>query len=274
MYRLPFLTSRSAPSAARAAQPVSDQHRQRRVALAVLCAAALIINLDSTILNVALPTLVRDLHATTSQLQWIVDSYAMVLAGLLLSGGSLADRFGRRRFFIACGLAVFAAGSGGAALAAAAALIAGRAVMGVGAALTIPSSLSIISDLFRSPADRARAIGAWAATIGLGIALGPIAGGLLLGTFWWGSIFLVNIPIAAAAIAGALLVVPNSKNAAGGRPDLAGRGYRSPDSGCYTGRSSKPRWTAGRPAPSPPPAAALVAPPSSQSGRRAAGIRC
>jgi len=188
----------------------------------VLCAAALIINLDNTILNVALPTLVRDLHATTSQLQWIVDSYAIVLAGLLLTGGSLADRFGRRLFFIA-GLAVFAAGSAGAALAASPHwLIAGRAVMGAGAALAIPSSLSIINDLFRSQGGRARAIGAWAATIGLGIALGPIAGGLLLGRFWWGSIFLVNIPIAAAAIAGALLLVPASRNPAALRPDPGG----------------------------------------------------
>jgi EmrB/QacA subfamily drug resistance transporter len=188
----------------------------------VLCAAALIINLDNTILNVALPILVRDLHATTSQLQWIVDSYAMVLAGLLLTGGSLADRFGRRLFFVT-GLAVFAAGSAGAALAGSAAeLIAGRAVMGVGAALTIPSSLSIISDMFPSQDGRARAIGAWAATIGLGIALGPIAGGLLLGKFWWGSIFLVNVPIAIAAIIGALLVVPSSRNTAAERPDPGG----------------------------------------------------
>jgi len=195
---------------------------QRRAALVVLCAAALIINLDNTILNVALPTLVRDLHATTSQLQWIVDSYAIVLAGLLLTAGSLADRFGRRLFFVT-GLAVFAAGSAGAALAGSAGwLITGRAVMGAGAALTIPSSLSIINDLFRGPAARARAIGAWAATIGLGIALGPIAGGLLLARFWWGSIFLVNIPIAAAALAGALLLVPGSRHPAPGRPDPGG----------------------------------------------------
>jgi EmrB/QacA subfamily drug resistance transporter len=222
MYLLRPLASRTAAPTASAARPASERHVHRRAVLLVLCAAALIINLDNTILNVALPTLVRELHATTSQLQWIVDSYAMVLAGLLLTGGSLADRFGRRLFFIA-GLAVFAAGSAGAALAGSAAeLIAGRAVMGAGAALTIPSSLSIISDMFRSQTDRARAIGAWAATIGLGIALGPIAGGLLLSRFWWGSIFLVNVPIAVAAMAGALLIVPDSKNTASGRPDPAG----------------------------------------------------
>jgi EmrB/QacA subfamily drug resistance transporter len=194
----------------------------RRAALAVICAAALIINVDNTILNVALPTLVRTLHATSSELQWIVDSYAMVFAGLLLVGGSLADRIGRRRFFL-IGLAVFGAGSAGAAFSGSVdLLIAWRALMGAGAALTIPASLSIINDVFPAPAMRARAIGAWAGTIGLGIAIGPIAGGLLLARFWWGSIFLVNIPIAAAALAGALLLVPPSKNRAAEPPDPAG----------------------------------------------------
>ena len=183
----------------------------RWAALVVLCASALIVNVDNTILNVALPTLVRKLAATSSELQWIVDSYAMVFAGLLLVGGSLADRFGRKRFFL-IGLGVFAAGSVGAAFSGSVdLLIAWRAVMGAGAALTIPASLSIVNDLFRDPAERARAIGAWAATIGLGIAIGPIAGGLLLARFWWGSIFLVNVPIVAAAFAGALLLVPDSK---------------------------------------------------------------
>ena len=202
--------------------PVSSQRSRRRAALTVVCAAALIINVDNTILNVALPTLVRTLHASSSELQWIVDSYAMVFAGLLLVGGSLADRIGRRRFFL-IGLGVFAAGSAGAAFSGSVdLLIACRALMGAGAALTIPASLSIINDVFRVPAMRARAIGAWAGTIGLGIAIGPIAGGLLLAQFWWGSIFLVNIPIAAAAFAGALLLVPASKNRAAEPPDPAG----------------------------------------------------
>ena len=198
---------------------VSRAHRSTRqggrgVALGVVCTAALIINVDNTILNVALPTLVRDLGATSSELQWIVDSYAMVLAGLLLLGGSLADRFGRRRFFL-LGLVVFAAGSAGAAVAhSAGPLIIWRALMGAGAALTIPASLSIINDLFREPAARVRAIGAWAGTIGLGIAIGPIAGGLLLERFWWGSIFLVNLPVVAAGLVGAVLVVPESRNLA------------------------------------------------------------
>ena len=204
-------------------RPAATRHDKRGghrwAILVVVCASALIVNVDNTILNVALPTLVRKLAATSSELQWIVDSYAMVFAGLLLVGGSLADRFGRKRFFL-IGLTVFAAGSIGAAFSGSVDLLIGwRAVMGAGAALTIPSSLSIINDVFRDRAERARAIGVWAGTIGLGIAIGPIAGGLLLARFWWGSVFLVNVPILIAGFAGALLLVPASKNPAAGRPD-------------------------------------------------------
>ena len=199
-----------------------QRDRHRRLALAVVCLAALIINVDNTILNVALPTLVRDLHATSSQLQWIVDSYAMVFAGLLLVGGTLADRFGRKRLFL-IGLTVFAMGSIGAALSGSVTtLIAFRALMGAGAALTIPTSLAIINDIFRDPGERARAIGVWAGTIGLGIAIGPIAGGLLLSRFWWGSIFFVNVPIACIGFLGAALVVPDSKNPHVKRADPVG----------------------------------------------------
>ena len=188
----------------------------------VLCSSVLIVNLDNTILNVALPTLVRKLHASSSELQWIVDSYAMAFAGLLLVGGSLADRFGRKRFFLV-GLTVFAGGSIGAAFSGSVPLlIACRAVMGAGAALTMPSTLSIINDLFREPTERARAIGAWAGTSGLGVAIGPIAGGLLLSRFWWGSVFLVNVPIVIAGFVGALVLVPDSKNPNADRPDPGG----------------------------------------------------
>lgn len=190
--------------------------------LTVVCVAALIINVDNTILNVALPTLVRDLHATSSALQWIVDSYAMVFAGLLLVGGSFADRFGRKRFFL-IGLFIFASGSIGAAVSSSVGpLITWRAVMGLGAALVIPASLSIVNDVFRDPSERATAIGAWGATIGLGIAIGPIAGGLLLSRFWWGSIFLVNVPVVVAGFLGAVLLVPDSKNRAAEPPDPVG----------------------------------------------------
>ncbi|MGO9148973.1 MAG: DHA2 family efflux MFS transporter permease subunit [Acidimicrobiales bacterium] len=202
--------------------PRREQRGIHRATLAVVCVSALIINVDNTILNVALPTLVRQLHASSSELQWIVDSYAMVFAGLLLVGGSLADRFGRKRFFL-FGLTVFAGASTGAGFSGSVSLlIAWRAVMGIGAALTIPASLSIINDVFRDPTERAHAIGAWAGTIGLGIAIGPIAGGLLLARFWWGSVFLVNVPIAAAGFVAALMVVPDSKNPVAEQPDHAG----------------------------------------------------
>ena len=202
--------------------PKSVQRGRRRAALAVVCVSALIINIDNTILNVALPTLVHDLDATSSQLQWIVDSYAMVFAGLLFVGGSLADRFGRKRFFLV-GLTIFTAGSIGAAFSGTVdPLIACRAIMGAGAAFTIPASLSIINDMFRDSSERARAIGIWAGTVGRGSAIGPIAGGLLLSRFWWGSIFLVNVPIVVVGLVGALAFVPDSKNPEATRPDPVG----------------------------------------------------
>jgi EmrB/QacA subfamily drug resistance transporter len=194
----------------------------RWLALAVLCVSLLIVTLDTTVLNVALPTMVRDLHATTTELQWIVDAYSMVFAGLLLVAGSLADRIGRKRMFLA-GLAAFAAGSTWAAFSGSVGmLIAARASMGIGGAMMMPSTLSIITGMFRDPAERQRAIGLWAATTGLGIALGPIVGGLLLARFWWGSVFLINVPIAALGFACALPLIPESKNPAALRPDMAG----------------------------------------------------
>lgn len=205
-----------------AAMQREAQIARRWTALAVLCSSVLIVNLDNTILNVALPTIVRKLQATSGDLQWIVDAYAMVFAGLVLVGGSLADRFGRKRFFL-LGLTVFGGGSLGAAFSGSVhLLIAFRAIMGVGAALTMPSTLSIINDIFRDPGERGRAIGVWAATSGVGIAIGPIAGGLLLARFWWGSIFLVNVPIVIATLLGASALVPDSKNPVADRPDPGG----------------------------------------------------
>jgi EmrB/QacA subfamily drug resistance transporter len=194
----------------------------RWFALAVLCVSILMVNLDNTVLNVALPTLVRDLHASSHQLQWIVDAYALVYGGLLLVAGSLADRVGRKRTFLA-GLAGFAGGSAWAAFSGSVSmLIAARASMGIGAALMMPSTLSIITDMFRDRAQRQRAIGLWAGTSGVGFALGPIVGGLLLAHFWWGSVFLINVPIAALGMLCAVPLVPDSKNPAALRPDLAG----------------------------------------------------
>jgi EmrB/QacA subfamily drug resistance transporter len=190
--------------------------------LAVLCSSLVVVNLDTTVLNVALPTLVRDLHAGTSQLQWVVDSYSLVFGGLLLVAGSLADRAGRKRTFV-LGLSAFAAGSAWAAFSGSVGmLIAARAGMGVGAAFMMPSTLSIITDVFRDPLQRQRAIAVWAGATGVGFALGPVVGGILLAHFWWGSIFLVNVPIALLAVLLAVPLVPDSKNPETLPPDVAG----------------------------------------------------
>ena len=203
-------------------QPGDGRGSSRWLALTVLCVSILIVNLDSTVLNVALPTLVRDLHATSHQLQWIVDVYALVYGGLVLVGGSLADRVGRKRTFVA-GLAAFACGSAWAAFSGSVSvLIAARASMGIGAAIMMPSTLSIITDMFQDGAERQRAIGIWSGTTGVGFALGPIIGGLLLARFWWGSVFLINVPIAVIGLLCAIPLVPDSKNPAAARPDLAG----------------------------------------------------
>ena len=195
---------------------------RRWAVLAVLCLAVLVVNIDMTILNVALPTLVRKLHATSSGLQWIVDAYAMTFGGLLLVAGSLADRLGRKRLLLA-GFCTFAAGSFGAALSGSVGvLIAWRAVMGAGAAMTIPAGLSTLDNVFPDPDERARAIGVWGGTMGIGIALGPLAGGLLLARFWWGSIFIVNVPLLILGVVAAWRLVPESRNPAADRPDPAG----------------------------------------------------
>ena len=205
--------------------PVGPSRRsplQRWLALSVLCLSLLIVTLDNTVLNVALPTLVRDLGATSSQLQWIVDSYVIVFAGLILVSGSLADRFGRKRTFLA-GLILFAAGSTWAAYSGSVGmLIAARAFMGVGGSLIMPSTLAIITNVFSNPGERQRAFGFWAATSGAGVALGPIVGGLLLAHFWWGSVFLINVPIAVIAVGCTLWLVPDSKDPDALGPDLLG----------------------------------------------------
>jgi EmrB/QacA subfamily drug resistance transporter len=190
--------------------------------LAVLCLSLVIVTLDNTILNVALPTLIRDLHASDSQLQWVVDSYVLVFAALLLTAGGIGDRFGRREA-LTIGLVVFVAGSIASALATTSdQLVATRAIMGVGAAFVFPATLSILTNVFTVAEERARAIAIWAGTAGIGIALGPVVGGWLLEHYYWGSIFLVNIPIVALALVGGRLVVPTSRDP--GAPPLDLRG--------------------------------------------------
>lgn len=186
-------------------------HRRRWLTLAVLSLSLLIIGLDNTILNVALPTLVRELGASASELQWMVDSYVLVFAGLLLTMGALGDRFGRK-LALNAGLILFGAASIAAAYVdSASGLIAARSVMGVGGALIMPSTLSIITNVFDGP-ERGRAIAAWAAVAGLGIVIGPALGGWLLENYWWGSIFLINVFVVAAALIAGWFLVPESKD--------------------------------------------------------------
>jgi EmrB/QacA subfamily drug resistance transporter len=193
--------------------PTPDQiHARRWATLGVLCLSLLLIVVDASIVNVALPTLVRRLHASTASLQWVIDAYTLAMAGLLLSLGSLGDRIGRHRT-LAGGLMVFGIGSALAGLSGSAGeLIAARVVMGAGAAAIMPATLSILTNVFTVPAERAKAIAMWSAVSGLGIAIGPTLGGWLLEHFSWGSIFTVNLPIVALALIGGRLVVPASGN--------------------------------------------------------------
>src|SRR3989442_11633277 len=186
--------------------------RHPGLVLLALCAAALIINIDVTIVNVTLPTLVRELGASTTSLQWIVDAYTLVFAALILAAGSVSDRVGRKGLLLA-GLAVFGIGSLAGALSTGVnELIASRALMGIGAACIFPSTLSLIANVFTDRTERAKAIGLWGATTGVGVATGPIVGGWLLGHFWWGSVFVFMVPVAAFVAAMIAIAVPTSRD--------------------------------------------------------------
>jgi EmrB/QacA subfamily drug resistance transporter len=171
------------------------------------------------ILNTALPTLARVLHAGTSSLQWISDAYTLCFAALLIPAGALGDRYGRRLSLLG-GLAVFALGSAAAAFASGTGMLIGaRVMMGLGAAFVMPATLSILNAVF-PPKERPQAIAAWSAVTG--IVIGPTLGGLLLSNFWWGSVFLINIPLVAVALAGVILTVPETAEPGGHRLDIVG----------------------------------------------------
>src|SRR5882762_10244356 len=189
----------------------AEIHERRWMTLGVLCLSLLMVIMGNTVLNVALPTLVRDLHASNSQLQWMVDAYTLVFAGLLLTAGSLGDRFGRRGA-LQLGLVVFGVGSLASAFANTAdQLIATRAFMGIGGAFIMPATLSIITNVF-PPQERGKAIGVWAGTAGLAGVLGPTTAGFLLEHFYWGSVFLVNIPIVVVGLLAGVFLIPTSKD--------------------------------------------------------------
>ncbi|GGT67466.1 MFS transporter [Streptomyces lateritius] len=196
-------------------------HPQRWLILGVICLAQLTVLLDNTVLSVAIPSLTAELHATTADIQWMINAYSLVQSGLLLTAGNAADRYGRKKL-LATGLALFGLGSLAAGLAGSTAqLIAARAGMGVGGALLMTTTLAVVMQIF-DDSERVKAIALWSTVASLGFAGGPLIGGVILDHFWWGMIFLINIPVAVVGLIAVLKLVPESKNPQGARPDLLG----------------------------------------------------
>ena len=201
------------------ALPTNDR---RWKVLIVLCVAVFAINVDTTIVNVALPSLSKELGTSTSGLQWVVDAYNLAFAALVLAAGSLSDRFGRKGALM-CGLIIFgAATTAGAFGTTTGQLIVARVAMGIGAAIIFPNTLSILTNVFHDRAERAKAIGIWGATTGIAVAFGPIIGGWLLEHFWWGSIFLAMAPAAAVALVLVAIIVPPSRDPSAPKLDVPG----------------------------------------------------
>ena len=203
---------------------MTDPARRRRLlVLAICCSSLFMVGLDVTIVNIALPSLRTDLDAPISGLQWVIDAYTLVVAGLLILGGSLADRFGRRRIF-QTGLALFTTGSLLCGVAPSLGwLIAFRALQAIGGSMLNPVAMSIITNTFTDRAERARAIGVWGGVVGLSMAAGPVIGGLLVASFGWRSIFWINVPVGIAAIVLVLLFVPPSRASVVRRFDPVGQ---------------------------------------------------
>jgi EmrB/QacA subfamily drug resistance transporter len=197
-------------------------YRRRWIGFIFMGISMLIISLDNTVLNLALPSIAQDLGSSSAQLQWIVDAYMLAIAGSLLTIGYLADRLGRKPTLL-IGLLIFAVFSLGAALSrSTAALIAMRAVMGIGAATIMPATLSILTATFRDPKERGTAIALWAAVFSLGMGIGPLVGGYLLENFHWSSVFYINIPVIAVGLVGGWFFLENSKTAHPRKIDILG----------------------------------------------------
>ncbi|MDR3033093.1 MAG: MFS transporter [Kitasatospora sp.] len=211
-----------------------SSHRRSLLVLAICCMSLLIVSLDNTILNVALPSMQRELHAKVAGLQWTIDAYTLVLASLLMLAGSTADRIGRKRVFIA-GLVVFSLGSLLCSLAPDLdALVAFRMVQAVGGSMLNPVAMSIITNTFTDARERARAIGVWGAVVGISMAAGPLVGGLLVESVGWRSIFWVNLPVGLAAILLTLRFIPESRAPRPRRPDPVGQLLVAALFGCLT----------------------------------------
>ncbi|WP_151478907.1 MFS transporter [Streptomyces albicerus] len=211
----------TAATTAETPQAHPQGHPQRWLILGVILLAQLTVVLDNTVLNVAIPSLTEELGASTADIQWMINAYALVQSGLLLTAGSSADRYGRKKM-LAAGLVLFGAGSLVAGLAQSATqLIAARAGMGVGGALLMTTTLAVVVQIF-DETERVKAIALWSTVASLGFAAGPLIGGVMLDHFWWGAIFLINLPVAAIALVAVLRLVPESKNPQGDRPDLLG----------------------------------------------------
>ncbi|MCW8099152.1 MFS transporter [Streptomyces tauricus] len=197
--------------------------RRRQLVLAICCMSLLIVSLDNTVLNVALPSMQKDLHASLAGMQWTIDAYTLVLASLLMLAGSTADRIGRRKVFMA-GLVVFTVGSVLCSLAPnLESLVAFRMIQAVGGSMLNPVAMSIITNTFTDPRERARAIGVWGAVVGISMAAGPLVGGLLVDSVGWRSIFWVNLPVGLAALLLTLRYVPESRAPKARRPDPVGQ---------------------------------------------------
>ncbi|MFD7611254.1 MFS transporter [Streptomyces sp. NPDC059828] len=201
--------------------PAGPRHPQRWLILGVICLAQLTVLLDNTVLSVAIPSLTTELDASTADIQWMINAYSLVQSGLLLTAGSSADRYGRKKMLTA-GLVLFGLGSLAAGLAQdSGQLIAARAGMGIGGALLMTTTLAVVTQVFDEQ-ERVKAIALWATVGALGFAAGPLIGGIILNHYWWGMVFLINLPVALIGLIAVVKLVPESKNPQGDRPDLLG----------------------------------------------------
>ncbi|MDG4860870.1 MFS transporter [Streptomyces sp. T-3] len=211
----------TAPTAEGQATSTAGGHPQRWLILGVICLAQLTVLLDNTVLSVAIPSLTTELKASTADIQWMINAYSLVQSGLLLTAGNSADRYGRKKM-LSIGLALFGIGSLCAGLAQTSGqLIAARAGMGVGGALLMTTTLAVVMQIF-DESSRVKAIAIWVTVSSVGFAAGPVIGGIILNHYWWGAIFLINIPVALIGLFAVIKLVPESKNPEGDRPDVLG----------------------------------------------------